>query len=851
MSRGVATTGDARTGNGAASSGDRLSGTGWRWRWARIQLRGLLVDGELRVLGLALICAVAATSAVTLFSDRIARAIAAQSGETLGADLIISSRTPMHAELQAALDVLPLQQSPTVHLPSVVWHGDHSELVGLKAVQPGYPLKGELRTSAGPMQPENPTQDVPAPGEAWVDSRLWSQLRLQVGSRIEVGAMSLTVTRLLNYEPDRGSGFVDMAPRLLIHIDDLSRTALLGPGSRVQYRLLLSGPEAALAQAKALPLPRGSKLQDPASARPEIRSAMDRAGNFLALAALCASLLGGVAIALCAQQYGHRLQSDVALLRCLGAGQRDITLALCGSLLAIALIAGGLGAAIGLASQWGLGGLADVLLLQQLPPVRLGALAQSWLIALILLGGFALPPILRAATASPIGVFQDRVPRQGRQLIWSLAAIAAFLGLLALQLSDLRLIGYVVLGQLLCAALLAGLALMLIRLITPLRGGAMRGWRIGLGNLLRRPALTLAQCVSLGLGLLALLLLGVVRNDLLEAWQDKLPPQTPNQFLINIQPDQVDPLRAFLSERDVAAERIWPMARARLTAINGDPVSVDDFEDPETQRWINRDFNLSWTDNLGPDNKLLAGEWWGPAGRGQPWLSADSYARERLQLELGDRLTLDFAGEPVSFEVRSFREVDWESFQPNFFLICPPGVIDDKPATWLTSVYLPPERRGALRDLAQRFPNVTVIDLEAMMAQVRAIMDRIVGALELVFGFTVLAGLTVLLAAMEAGRSERAREIALMRTLGAGSAEIRTAMLAEFAALGLLSGLIAAICAQAVGWLLARFVFEFAYQINLVALLLGALMSAMLVCAMAWLSLRRLLNTPPDRVLRN
>ncbi len=848
MSDAEATAADERPAAADHARGSLASS--WRWRWAAIQLRGLLVDGELRVLGLALICAVAATSAVTLFSDRIARAIAAQSGETLGADLIISSRTPIDPGLQAALDDLPLQQSPTVHLPSVVWHGEHSELVGLKAVLPGYPLKGELRTSTGPLHAETATGDVPRPGEAWVDSQLWSQLRLQPGSSIEVGAISLTVTRLLNYEPDRGSGFVDMAPRLLIHLDDLERTALLGPGSRVQHRLLLSGPEAALAQASALPLPRGTKRQDPAGARPEIRSAMDRAGNFLALAALCASLLGGVAIALCAQQYGQRLQSDVALLRCLGAGRRDISFALCGSLVAIALIAGGLGAAIGLASQWGLGGLADVLMLQQLPPARLGAVGQSWLIALILLGGFALPPVLRSASSPPIGVFQDRLPARGRQWLWSLAALAAFLGLLALQLSDLRLIGYVALGQLVCAALLAGLALLLIRLITPLRGGAMRGWRIGLGNLLRRPALTLAQCVSLGLGLLALLLLGVVRNDLLEAWQDKLPPQTPNQFLINIQPDQVEPLRGFLNERGVTAERIWPMARARLSAINGDPVSVDDFEDPETQRWINRDFNLSWTDSLGPDNKLLAGEWWGASGQGQPWLSADSYARERLDLMLGDRLTLDFAGEEVTFEVRSFREVDWESFQPNFFLVCPPGVIDDKPATWLTSVYLPTGQRAALRDLARHFPNITVIDLDAMMQQVRSIMDRIVGALELVFGFTVLAGLTVLLAAMEAGRGERAREIALMRTLGAGTAEIRLAMLAEFAALGLLSGLMAALCAQAVGWLLARFVFEFPYQLNIAALLLGAALSAALVCGMAWLSLRRLLNTPPDRVLR-
>ncbi len=822
----------------------------WRWRWTQIHLRGLLAQSELRVLGLALLCAVAASSAVNLFSDRMSRAIENQSGETLGADLIISSRTPIDGALGQQFKALGLQNSATIQLPSVVWHEKRSELAGIKAVQPGYPLKGRLRVSTGVLQEDMDTAEIPAVGEAWADARLWSQLGLQLGSRIEVGAIELQITRLLSYEPDRGSGFVDIAPRLLINHADLDASGLLLPGSRAQYRLLLAGSSEALERAQAIELPRGTKSLTPSTARPEIRSAIERANNFLALAALTASLLGAVAIALCAQQYGHSLRSDVALLRCLGARRNDILLALGLSLASIVVLVGGLGAAIGFLAQSALSGLADVFLLQNLPPTRPLALAQSWLIALILLAGFALPPILGATHESPVGVFQARVGQRGRSRWWVLAAGLAFAGLLALQVSDLRLMALVSLGQLLCAGLLAGLCWLFLRSAARLRDAPLLGARLGLSNLLRRPALTMAQCVSLGLGLLALLLLTVVRQDLLEGWQNKLPPETPNQFLINIQPDQVEPLRRYLAERELRAERIWPMIRARLSSINGRVVSVDDFPDPETQRWINRDFNLSSTAELGPDNRLLEGRWWGADGAGQAWLSADSYARERLDLQLGDRLGLDFAGRLIEFEVRSFREVDWESFQPNFFLLTPPGILDDLPATWLTSVYLPPARRAELRSLNQHFPNITVLDLDAMMAQVRQIMNRIVSALELIFVFTLLAGLTVLMAAMEAGRRERAREIALKRALGAPLADIRATLLSEFACLGLLSGSIAAVCAQAIGWALARFVFEFPYQGDPLALLGSALAAATLVCAVAWISLKRVLNTPPDQVLR-
>ncbi len=822
----------------------------WRMRWAQHHLLALVRDSELRVLGLALICAVAASSAVQLFGDRVARAIGAQSGESLGADLIISARSPIDQNVRAAL-AADLELTSTIHLPSVIWYGDSNHLAGLKAVAEGYPLKGELRTAQAPLHPESSATGIPAPGTAWVDAQLWSELQLESQAMIEVGALTLRVTRLLTYEPDRGSGFVDLAPRLLINMSDLPGTGLLQPGSRAQYRLLASGDERALAAAKALDFSPDTRLITPADARPEIRKAVSRAESFLALASMTAGLLGAIAVALCAHQYGQRLRADVALLRCLGAARRDIQLALLFSLLAMAMVAGGLGAAIGWSVQFLLQDLARLMLLPELPRPHLLALAQSWLIALILLAGFALPPLLAATRAAPIAVLRNDSEGAGRRWGWQLTAVVGLIGLLALQAPSLFMLGAVIAGQVVTAGLLAALSLTILLLIRPLRHSALRGWRLGLGNLLRRTSLTIAQCMALGLGLLALLLLTVVRHDLLEGWQNKLPADTPNQFLINIQSDQVEPLQAFLTERGIESQRIWPMARSRLVAVNGEAVDADSFDDPETQRWINRDFNLSWAQQLSPDNHITEGQWWGSEAHGQNLLSAEVYVQERLGVGLGDTLSLDFAGTVRTFTIHHLREVDWESFQPNFFLLTPPGVLDDVPATWLTSFYLPPDKRAAMRDLNTQFPAVTVLDLDALMDQVRAIMQRIVGALEMVFVFTVAAGLIVLLAAMEAGRHERSREIALMRTLGATRREVRQALLSEFAALGALSGLVAAICAQAVGWILADQVFEIPYTIRWLTIAGSAVAGALLVCTLAWLSLRPVTNTPPDRILRD
>jgi putative ABC transport system permease protein len=430
------------------------------------------------------------------------------------------------------------------------------------------------------------------------------------------------------------------------------------------------------------------------------------------------------------------------------------------------------------------------------------------------------------------------------------AALIAVAALVALQSGEPKLAVFVILGTAVTAAVLGLLAWGLVQLLSPLRRRSGVAWRFGLGNIARRRGAAVAQAVALGVALLALLLLTVVRGDLLSSWRNRLPPDAPNQFLINIQPGQIAPLRAFFAAHGYPHLDLQPMARARLVELNGKPVSADSFTDPETRRWVNREFNMSWTDQFGDDNQLVDGQWWSAADSGQPWVSAEEYGVEHLKLKLGDTMTLDVAGTRVTLTVHNTRKVRWDSFRPNFFLVTPPGVLDHIGAVqWITSFYLPPGQQPLLRELVRQFPNVTALDLDAALGQVRSIIDRMVGALEFIFAFTLGAGLVVMLAVIEASRAQRARETALLRTLGASSRVVLQGLLAEYAVLGLLAGSVAAIAAQVLAWVLAVQVFEIAYGPRPVLWVAGAVAGCGIVTLVGWLSLRGVLRTPPRQVL--
>lgn len=805
-------------------------------------------SGRLLILAAAITLAVAAVGSVGLFTERVRLALERQSGEALGGDALLSGRDPLPAAQRAAYETLGLKVAGMVVFPSVALAGENTSLVSVKAVETGYPLRGELRLADAPFGAQRPAGGVPPRGEAWLDQRVLQELGIALGDSLQLGRLTLKATALVAFEPDRGAGFSDLAPRLMFNLADLDGSGLLTAGSRASYRLLLAGPAEKIEEAKALKLGATQRFETPREARQELSASLDRAGRFLDIAGLAAALLAAAAVALTARGHGAALRDEVALLKTLGARQGFLLRTLSLQLLLLALFAGFAGAALAWGGQAVIGALLAGVMEVELPNPPLLPLASAFLLGLLMLLGFALPPVLEAARTPPLRVLAREVRADASRWV----PVGALLGVTALlfwQTGEPKLAATVLLGAALATGALSLLAWGAVRLLSPLRQAGGSAWRFGLANVARRRAATVGQVVALGLALLALLLISVVRQDLLESWRDKLPADVPNHFLINIQSEQVEPLKTFFRERGIDGLELWPMARGRLVAVNGRPVTADSFDDPETRRWIDREFNLSWTERFGSDNELLEGEWWDESARGQPWLSAEDYALERLKLKLGDTLTLDLAGQPYTLTVKNFRKVSWDSFKPNFLLVTPPGTLDAAPRQWLTSVRLAADQRGLLRDLVREFPNVTALDLEAAINQVRGIVDRVVRAVEFVFLFALLAGLLVLLAAIEGTRGERMRETALLRTLGARSSTLVAGLLAEYALLGLLAGLVAAAAAQGIAWVLAVQLFDMPYGPRPLIWVLGALAGTALVTALGWLSMRRVLNTPPRAVL--
>jgi putative ABC transport system permease protein len=812
--------------------------------------------GELGVLFWGLVVAVAALTAVGFFTSRIAQGIREQAGAVLAADLKLESRRPL--ELDGAYGrearARGLATARLESFASVVFQGDVSQLVSVIATSDGYPLRGRLKLADVPYGPGHPVTGIPGRGEAWADPRLLARLGVPVGGTLALGALSVRVAAVLDYRPDQGSGFQDLAPALLINAADVAATQLVGPGSRASWSLLFAGPapevgafEAWLRAAKG----DGERLVDVGESSEQMKSAIDRAARFLNLAALVTVLLAAVAVAMGARRYAVRHLDVVALLKCMGASQRFV-LEVTFLELACVAVAGALtGIAFGYLAQAGLAYLAKDLVKGALPPPTLG---PAWLgagTAFTMLVGFALAPLLELRRVPPARVLRRNLePPPLRFGLAYLTAAAALAALLWGLVRDPKLIAYAAGGLVASGALLFGAGLVLVRATRGVRGGAGVAWRYGLANVARRGRESAVQIVAFGLGLTVLLLLALVRNDLLHEWQRSLPRDAPNHFLINIAPAEADALSGFLVAHGVKRPTLAPWVRARLTAINGEPLKA---RMPKTDRgraFAEREQNLSWSATLPPDNQVVAGRWWANPDPARPEVSVATEFQEELGLKLGDRLSFDVAGEAVVAEVTSVRKVRWDGFRPNFFLVFAPDVLDTATGTFMTSVHLDAAERPALAELVRRFPGVTVFDVETLLGQVRDVMDRAALAVEYVSAFTLLAGVVVLLAAIQATRDERRYESAVLRTLGASRRTVLLGVAAEFTALGLLAGLLAASAASAVGWLVATRLFSLGYAFDPGVWLGGLVAGALIVGVAGTLATWRVVTTPPATTLK-
>lgn len=818
--------------------------------------------GELRLLVSALVVAVAALTAVGFSTDRVRQALEREANQLLGADLLLIADHPWPAPIVERARGQGLKWAQTQTFPSMVSLGEgdaaQAQLADIKAVSPGYPLRGALRVAPALGAPDAPAARVPPAGEVWIDERFATATGARVGDAVRVGRLVLRVGALLTFEPDRGVNFFGVAPRLLMNLADVEATGLIQTGSRVTYRLLLAGEAktvAAFRQAVSGTLERGERIEDAQNARPEIRSALDRAQTFLGLSALITVVLSAVAVALAARRYMQRHLDPCAVMRCLGATQGFLLQVFVIQFAALGVAASLVGCAIGFAAHYVLHAQLAALLAASLPAPGFLPAVQGIAVGLSLLFGFALPPVLQLKRVSTLRVLRREFSSGALPPLRLLAGYAAGLvllaGLMFWMAGEARLGSFIV-GGFAGATLLFGLvAWLAIRLAASLRHGGGSdgvGWRYGLASLRRHAGASVVQIVALALGFMALILLTATRNDLLEAWQRAIPADAPNRFVVNIQPEQLTPVRRFFSDEATDAE-FSPMVRGRLVRVNGVETGPERYDDERAKRLIDREFNLSYRSDLPAGNRVTAGRWFSAGGRDKEASVEEGLART-LQLKVGDRLEFSVAGESVEIRIVGLRKLNWDSMRVNFFVLTPPAVLADFPASWITSFYLAPERADFVNRLIRQFPNLTVIDVAAIVRQLQHIMDQVAQAVQFIFLFTLLAGVIVLYAALASAAEERRFELAVMRALGARRAQLRRALLAEFAAVGGIAGLIAAIGATAVGQVLAREVFLLEVAPNYALPWLAMAGGALLTMAAGGFAASRLMDAPPMDALR-
>ena len=828
---------------------------GWRTLWRDVR------SGELRLLVLAVTLAVAALTAVGFFADRLQGGLQRDARQLLGGDAVVATDNPTPEVFTQQAQRQGLRAVHTLTFPTMArasdMQGGSAKLVALKAVEPGYPLRGSLRIKSQTGAIEKVAQSIPEPGQVWVETQLMDALGLSMGDALLLGNSRFTIAAAIAVEPDRGTGFMNFSPRVMVNSADIEATGLIQPASRISYRMAVAGDEAQVKafvkwadlQIKGDQPMRGVRIESVETGRPEMGQTLDRASKFLSLVALLAALLSAVAVALAARSFAASHLDDCAMLRVLGLSQRTIAASYCWEFALVGLFASGLGVAIGFGMHYLfvvlLAGLVDA----SLPAASLMPVFLGLGMGLTLLVAFGLPPILQLAQVPPLRVIRRDVGNLRPASLGVLSiGVAGFAALLLAVSSDLTL-GLIAVGGFAGAVLVfAGMGWLAIKVLrwSVNDATAPRALVLATRQIAARPAFTVVQVSALAVGLLALVLLVLLRTDLISSWKKATPADAPNRIVINVSPDQSEDFQQTLKSAGVEKFDWYPMIRGRLVAINGRDVSPDDFIEDRAKRLVDREFNLSHGAIRPSSNLIVEGRW---TEEETGAISMEEGIAQTLGLKLGDTLRFDIAGVQTESKITSMRKVDWGSMRANFFAMYPVSQMGQVPATYM-GAFKAPVTPGFDNALVRSFPNVTNIDMSATISQVQRVLDQVIRAVEFLFGFTLAAGLVVLFAAVSATREERARDFAIMRAIGAQNSLLRQVQRIELAGVGLLAGFLASCVASVVGWALARYVFEFSWTVSLWVPLAGAVVGAVLALAAGWWGLREVLSRPVVETLR-
>jgi len=816
--------------------------------------------GALRVLVFALVLAVAAITAVSFFTQRVDTALNQQGGLLLGADLALIADHALADKFTQQALAAGITTVQTYEFPSMVVVADNSQLAEIKAVSQGFPLRGDLTIGQSSSDSGNVVKAIPEAGSVWLEPRLANLLSLKVGDSVNVGEQKLRVSAILLHEPSRGGDMFSFAPRLMMNAADLPSTKLIQLGSRVKYQLLMAAElkqiNRYVAQAKDQ-LSRGEKMQDVRNARPEIKLALDKAQQFLGLSAMVSVILAMVAMLLSSLPYIKQSLDTFALMRCFGAAQNTVLQILALQTLFIAFFSALLGVALGYLAQLGLAQLAGSLFVESLPaasslPILVGIVAS-----IAMMFAVVLPHAWQMRHLSAMNILRRETLAQPISAQAKFLPAAFTMALMILwQAQDTKIALSTIAAILVLCVLTAGLAYVFVTAshgvlnLSP-RNTTLNAIKLGVLGLRRRFALSAVQTIGFSMGLMVLMLLALVRGDLIRNWQASLPLDAPNRFIINIQPAQIDGVQAFFAQQNIDNTVIFPMVRGRLINKNDQPIPQADLADERARKLAEREFNLSWIAQMQSDNQLVSGRWWTPEEHGKPYISLEQDLARTLGIKLGDQLQFDIAGNKLSLTVTSLRKVDWDTMRANFFAVTPPGVLDQYAANYISSFHLPLRADAPLNQLIRDFPNLTVIDVAALMQQVRGIMQKMSRTVEYVFAFSLLAGIAVLYAALVATREERIAEATLMRVFGASRRQVAIAYLAEFSCIGLIAALVAVVAANALAYYMSIYILNIPFQFNFSLALIAMLIAASVIPLAAWLGLRGFLNIPPRQLLNS
>ena len=812
-------------------------------------------SGEVLVMIAAISMAVASLSAVGFLTDRISLSIEKQASELLAADLRISSPEPIPEEWIDLAKERKLDLASSQSFPSVVYSQDGNALARIKAVSSMYPLRGTVRISDNDSSDEYEVKKIPSPSEVWVDQAILYRLNAEIGDEISIGNSDFKITAILRYRPDQSIGFASLSPTVLMNISSIPGTGLITEGSRVNYSMLIAGENnevQTFSELMSVKVNDSARISNPSDSSERTNQTINRSKQFLSLTVIISVLLSGIAISMSARRFAKKRMDMIALMKSFGAKRRFILQTIIIQLTMIGLTGVILGSIMGFIVENLVANLIADLFMSELPSPTFQTLFIGLLAAFILLPGFAFSSLLQLSNTSAIKVLRkNAIPAPPSELFIAGGALLSLSILLYYFVRDIELLAVIILGMLIISLLLFFIGQILAQILGSLRGGFGASWRYGLANVSRRGRDSAIQIVAFGLSLTALLLLSLIRTDLLTDWQKALGENTPNYFLINIQSYQTEGIREILKSSDGVQPEFVPLVRARMTEINGQSVQDRSYPD-ERGNWLaNREANLSWSKTVNSKNKVTDGSWWSADYKGPPLVSIERSAAEDMGVAVGDNLTFLIAGENITAEISSIREVDWNSFSPNFFLVLSPNSLDTFPSSFISSMYLDKSENQILKELQINYPTVSVVDLDPILQQVRQVITKVSIAVQAVFIFTLIAGITVLFSAVHSTIDERKFESALLRAVGMKTRNVIISLLSEFSAIGLSAGILAASGASILAWQIASRFFEISYIFNLSLWLAGIVCGVVLVSLFGYIASRDAIKSPPVNVLRN